>query len=615
MPRRSRPSRRRRATRRCGERAGRRALRAGPGRACRAPSTSLDRRRSSCSSSRRSCSRRWSPIRLDSRGPAIYRQRRVGRGEREFELLKLRTMAPGSDPVGVGTAVGGGDPRVTRVGAVLRRTSLDELPNLVNVLRGEMALVGPRPTIPAHLDLLRPPPAPPPRRPPGDDRLGAGQRPGRDHLGRADRARQLVRREPLARASTCGSSPAPSSRSSAARASTRAEARPPARFRPMTSERGSEVEVRIRPFRPEDLAAVHRWFNNREAISSLMEVRAVVQPRRTRRAGRTPRSRRRRRRGPQVGDRGRGARRAGRLHRSLRAVPPDRPRARRADRRPPGRPRRRPRGRAADGREGVRGVRRPPRLRADPGLQRARQEGRHLAGLAARGDDARAHPPPRRDADRLRDLGDHARRLARALARGRGVSAIAAVELIEDRGAAAVEDEFFRSREFLAAEGVTHTLRRRRRRLDARRCRSRPRDPRHRPRRRDLARTPIPGARVSGGPIDPATVDLAGAGLVSALRPRPPRRAARASPAATDRSVVLVSDPAEPRKSRMSDRQQIRKNEAAGYEVARVAGPGGDRRGPRRASSPSTPRRCASSTRPSTTSSTPTTSRRCSPRR
>ncbi|MEZ5155557.1 MAG: sugar transferase [Solirubrobacterales bacterium] len=95
-------------------------------------------------------------VRLDSRGPAIYRQRRVGRSEREFELLKLRTMASGSDPVGAGTAVRGGDPRVTRVGRILRRTSLDEVPNLVNVVRGEMSIVGPRPTIPAHLDLLHP---------------------------------------------------------------------------------------------------------------------------------------------------------------------------------------------------------------------------------------------------------------------------------------------------------------------------------------------------------------------------------------------------------------------------------------------------------------------------
>lgn len=90
-------------------------------------------------------------IRLESPGSPIYRQRRVGLGGREFELIKLRTMAVGSDPVGVGIAVGASDPRVTRVGIFLRRTSLDELPNLVNVLRGEMAIVGPRPTIPSHL--------------------------------------------------------------------------------------------------------------------------------------------------------------------------------------------------------------------------------------------------------------------------------------------------------------------------------------------------------------------------------------------------------------------------------------------------------------------------------
>jgi lipopolysaccharide/colanic/teichoic acid biosynthesis glycosyltransferase len=90
-------------------------------------------------------------VRLGSRGPVIYRQRRVGRDGVEFELLKLRTMVAGSDPVGVGTVVTRDDPRVTRAGRVLRRTSLDELPNLVNVLRGEMAIVGPRPTIPAQV--------------------------------------------------------------------------------------------------------------------------------------------------------------------------------------------------------------------------------------------------------------------------------------------------------------------------------------------------------------------------------------------------------------------------------------------------------------------------------
>jgi lipopolysaccharide/colanic/teichoic acid biosynthesis glycosyltransferase len=91
-------------------------------------------------------------IRLGSRGPVLYRQRRVGLHGEEFELLKLRTMVEGSDPVGIGTAVGRDDPRVTRAGRVLRRTSLDEIPNLVNVLRGEMAIVGPRPTIPAQVD-------------------------------------------------------------------------------------------------------------------------------------------------------------------------------------------------------------------------------------------------------------------------------------------------------------------------------------------------------------------------------------------------------------------------------------------------------------------------------
>jgi lipopolysaccharide/colanic/teichoic acid biosynthesis glycosyltransferase len=91
-------------------------------------------------------------IKLGSRGPVFYRQRRVGLHGREFEMLKLRTMEQGSDPVGVGTVVYRDDPRVTRAGRFLRRTSLDEVPNLVNVLRGEMAIVGPRPTIPAQVD-------------------------------------------------------------------------------------------------------------------------------------------------------------------------------------------------------------------------------------------------------------------------------------------------------------------------------------------------------------------------------------------------------------------------------------------------------------------------------
>ena len=90
-------------------------------------------------------------IKLDSRGPVLYLARRVGRDGIEFELYKLRTMHTGNDPVGVGTPVLAGDPRVTRVGDFLRRFSLDELPNLVNVVRGEMAIVGPRPTLAAQV--------------------------------------------------------------------------------------------------------------------------------------------------------------------------------------------------------------------------------------------------------------------------------------------------------------------------------------------------------------------------------------------------------------------------------------------------------------------------------
>jgi lipopolysaccharide/colanic/teichoic acid biosynthesis glycosyltransferase len=91
-------------------------------------------------------------IRLESRGHPIYRQRRVGRDGAPFDLYKLRTMVHGAEHVGAGMAVNEGDPRITRVGAFLRRTSLDELPNLVNVLRGEMSLVGPRPTIPVQVE-------------------------------------------------------------------------------------------------------------------------------------------------------------------------------------------------------------------------------------------------------------------------------------------------------------------------------------------------------------------------------------------------------------------------------------------------------------------------------
>jgi len=91
-------------------------------------------------------------IRLESRGHPIYRQRRVGRDGRPFEVYKLRTMVSGAEGMGAGLAVDEGDARITRVGALLRRASIDELPNLVNVLRGEMSLVGPRPTVQVQVE-------------------------------------------------------------------------------------------------------------------------------------------------------------------------------------------------------------------------------------------------------------------------------------------------------------------------------------------------------------------------------------------------------------------------------------------------------------------------------
>ncbi len=90
-------------------------------------------------------------IRLESPGHPIYTQRRVGKDGEMFDMLKLRTMVVGAEAIGSGLAVNEGDPRITRVGAILRRLSIDELPNLVNVLKGDMAIVGPRPTIPIQV--------------------------------------------------------------------------------------------------------------------------------------------------------------------------------------------------------------------------------------------------------------------------------------------------------------------------------------------------------------------------------------------------------------------------------------------------------------------------------
>ena len=91
-------------------------------------------------------------IRLETHGHPIYRQRRVGRDGMPFELYKLRTMVSGAETMGAGLAINAGDSRITRLGAILRRTSVDELPNLVNVLRGEMSIVGPRPTVQVQVD-------------------------------------------------------------------------------------------------------------------------------------------------------------------------------------------------------------------------------------------------------------------------------------------------------------------------------------------------------------------------------------------------------------------------------------------------------------------------------
>ena len=91
-------------------------------------------------------------LRIESGGPVLYRQRRVGKDGVPFDLFKLRTMVPGAERIGAGIGVLEGDPRITRVGALLRRFSLDELPNLFNVIRGELAIVGPRPTIQEQVD-------------------------------------------------------------------------------------------------------------------------------------------------------------------------------------------------------------------------------------------------------------------------------------------------------------------------------------------------------------------------------------------------------------------------------------------------------------------------------
>jgi lipopolysaccharide/colanic/teichoic acid biosynthesis glycosyltransferase len=95
-------------------------------------------------------------IKLEDGGPVLYRQRRVGYQGRDFDLLKLRTMVVDAERQGAGYAVNRGDPRITRTGRLLRRLSLDELPQLWNVVRGDMSLIGPRPTLRYQVDEYTP---------------------------------------------------------------------------------------------------------------------------------------------------------------------------------------------------------------------------------------------------------------------------------------------------------------------------------------------------------------------------------------------------------------------------------------------------------------------------
>jgi exopolysaccharide biosynthesis polyprenyl glycosylphosphotransferase len=95
-------------------------------------------------------------IKLDSPGPILYRQERIGRRGRPFGFLKLRTMVVGAEHQGLRWEVSKDDPRITRVGHLLRRYSLDELPQLINVLRGEMSFVGPRPTLAYQVERYTP---------------------------------------------------------------------------------------------------------------------------------------------------------------------------------------------------------------------------------------------------------------------------------------------------------------------------------------------------------------------------------------------------------------------------------------------------------------------------
>src|SRR4029077_17756599 len=298
------------------------------------------------------------------------------------------------------------------------------------------------------------------------------------------------------------------------------------------------------------------------------------------------------RRGPQVRDRRRGLRAAGRVPPPLRALPSDRAGAGGADRRRRARQGRRPPGRGVDDRQGLRRVRRPSRLRPHPRPQRDRQEDRDQPRLGVRGDDAR---PPRqrgRAARRLRGLGRAPRRVPGRRCGPLRVSAPRArAELIEDRGEAAAGEDFFRSRPFLDAEGATHTLR-----IESDETEllaplivrevegTGERDavspygypglveggerPGH-ARRRNSGEAPSGMPRTPDA-LDPSVIDFSDTGLVSVFI----RHALDEAPISgtTARNVVQIADPALAPKSRPSDRRQVRRNVEAGYELALVPG-------------------------------------------
>ena len=92
----------------------------------------------------------WLAVRLDSKGPALFKQTRLGLGGKEFTLYKFRSMVINAEHTGSGVYSGHNDARVTRVGRIIRATSIDELPQAVNMLKGDMSLIGPRPPLTYH---------------------------------------------------------------------------------------------------------------------------------------------------------------------------------------------------------------------------------------------------------------------------------------------------------------------------------------------------------------------------------------------------------------------------------------------------------------------------------